>query len=163
MIIQVMNGDGTVNIPASFDEATNSNNKKDWSEAIADEVSSLNEKHTWELVRLPARRTSIPVRWTYDLKVDCQDNVTGFKARLVRKVFMQIERVDFSTVFSPVSKINTVRLVLELMASKGWTPMFLDIEAAFLNPLLDQELYVSQPEGFKMAGKVDHVYRILKA
>lgn len=80
-----------------------------------------------------------------------------------RQRVMQVEKVEFSEAFSPVSKHSTVRMILALMASHGWKRMCLDIKTALLKAPLDQELCVNQPEGSVVPGREGHIYLLLKA
>lgn len=158
-----MRNDGHIMMPSSYKETINSEHKQHWKDAMNEEFASLNECNVWKLVELRMDRKAIPVRWTYDIKVDSRDVLTRYKARLVGKGFMQVEGVDYSDVFSPVSKYSTVRLILALIAKTNWDRISLDIKTAFLNAPLDHELYVKQPEGFEIPGKEEKVYRLFKA
>lgn len=113
-----------------------------------DDFSSLNKYKVWELVKLSTDRKAIPVRWTYDVKVNSEIVLSRYKLRLVEKGFTQVERVYYNEVFSSVSKYSTVRLNLALIAKNKRKRKSMDIKTAFLNAPLDHELYVRQPEGF---------------
>lgn len=110
-----------------------------------------------------AAKFSIPFCWKFDLKLDTQEFIWLFKVRLIGKVFMQIEGVDFSKLFSPVSKYSNLRLILALSAANVCYRVSLDIKTAFLGSPLNQELYLRCTEGFEKDGKEYHVYLLLKA
>lgn len=65
--------------------------------------------------------------------------------------------------YAPVARRETIRLVVALASSEGWPLMQMDVKSAYLNGPLDDEVYVSQPTGFEIKGKEDHVYRLEKA
>lgn len=65
--------------------------------------------------------------------------------------------------FAPVARMETVRVIVALAASNGWEIHHLDVKTAFLHGDLNEEVYVSQPDGFKIKGSEDKVYRLHKA
>jgi len=75
------------------------------------------------------------------------------KARLVAKGFSQIEGIDFDHIFSPVVQYESVHLLLAVAALENWHIEGLDIKSAFLYGQLDEEIYIEQPEGFKIHGQ----------
>ena len=62
-----------------------------------------------------------------------------------------------------MARLETIRLLLALAAKKGWKVHHLDVKSAFLNGELQEEVYVSQPDGFVITGKEHMVYRLNKA
>jgi hypothetical protein len=81
----------------------------------------------------------------------------------VAKGFSQVEGLDFSQIFSPVVRFETVRLILALAAIEGWSVSGLDIKSAYLYGTLDEEIYMEQPEGFVSAQHPKKVLRLLHA
>jgi histone deacetylase 1/2 len=75
--------------------------------------------------------------------------INKYKERLVAKGFHQLQGFDFNETFSPVIKPVTVRLILSLAVSYKWPLKQLDINNAFLNGLLKEEVYMVQPPGFE--------------
>jgi Reverse transcriptase (RNA-dependent DNA polymerase) len=82
---------------------------------------------------------------------------------LVVKGYAQEYGIDYEEIFSPVARIETVRLVLALAAQLKVTIFQLDVKSAFLNGDLTEEVYIDQPPGFDKKGKENQVYRLLKA
>lgn len=77
--------------------------------------------------------------------------------------FNQQYGVDYSETFSPVVKSITIRLVLQLAVSRSWTVKQLDVNNAFLQGTLTDEVYVSQPPGFVDKDRPHHLCRLNKA
>ena len=85
------------------------------------------------------------------------------KARLVAKCYSQKQGIDFDETSSPVARFETVITFLALTANLNWPVYQFDVKSAFLNGYLEEEVYISQPEGFVVNGKEDNIYRLKKA
>ncbi|KAJ0621560.1 putative RNA-directed DNA polymerase [Helianthus annuus] len=132
--------------PASYKEAVAIS---EWKTAMKSEIESIERNKTWSLVQLPAGHKAIGLKWVFKLKKDMDGNITKHKTRLVVKGYAQRKGVDFGDVFAPVARMETIRLLLAMAASGGW--------------LLSEEVYVSQPDGFVIKGKENHIYKLNKA
>ena len=75
---------------------------------------------------------------------------------------MQKPGIDFYETFSPVARIETIRIVIVVAAQKKLKMFQLDVKSAFLNGKLDEEIYVEQPQGFFVQGREEKVYRLKK-
>lgn len=127
------------------------------------ELDAIEANKTWELVTLPPGHKTIGVKWIFKLKKDAEGRIVKHKARLVAKGYAQEYGVDFDEVYAPVTRLETVRLLLALAAKSEWEVHHLDVKTAFLNGDLKEEVYVSQPEGFEISGQEHMVYRLWKA
>ena len=96
-------------------------------------------------------------------KLNLDGTVQKNKARLVAKGYSQQPGVDFNETFSPVARLDTIRTLISLAAQKGWNLFQLDVKSAFLNGVLEEEVYVDQPQGFEVKNEEDKVYRLKKA
>lgn len=81
----------------------------------------------------------------YKLNKDPDGKVVKHKAQLVAKGYVQKKGLDYDEVFVPVTRMETVRLLLALCAQRGWETHHLDVKSAFLNSDLHEEVYVQQP------------------
>lgn len=69
------------------------------------------------------------------------------------KGFHQQAGFDFNETFSPVIKPVTIRIILTLALTHGWPLQQLDVNNAFLNGLLSEDIYMQQPQGFESGDK----------
>jgi hypothetical protein len=99
----------------------------------------------------------------YKLKQNEAGEIIKHKARLVARGFVQQEGIDFDEVFSPVARMESVRLLLALVSQEGWQVHHMDVKSAFLNGDMKEEVYVRQPVGFIIAGQEGKVLRLRKA
>lgn len=150
----------SIDEPVCYSQAAT---KKEWKSAMQQEIDSIEKNETWRLTDLPAGHKAIGLKWVYKLKKDTNGDIIKHKARLVAKGYVQKQGVDYEEVFAPVTRLETVRLLLALAAKNGWEVHHLDVKSAFLNGVLQEEVYVLQPEGFEKDGEEHKVYRLLKA
>jgi len=126
-----------------------------WCKAQFEELEALKKHNVYELADLPPGHKAIKNFWVFDLKSD------GWKkACLVAKGFSQIEGLDFDEIFSPVVWFESVHTILALAALEKWKIEGLDVKSAFLYGTLDEELYMEQPQGFKVLGNEHKVLRL---
>jgi hypothetical protein len=97
------------------------------------------------------------------LKNNVEGVIVKHKARLVAKGYVQQAGIDFDEVFTPVAKLDSVRLLLALAVQEGWKEHHIDVKSAFLNGDLKEVVYVVQPLGFEKKGQEHKVYRLNKA
>ena len=84
----------------------------------------------------------------YKVKWNERGAIVKHKARLMARGFVHREGMDFEEVFAPVTCMESVRLLLTLVAAKDWRVHHLDIKSAFLNSELAKTVFVRQPLGF---------------
>jgi hypothetical protein len=124
--------------------------------AYAKELEALKERDVFgPLIDLPPGRKAIDNRWVHDIKRDGR-----LKARLVVKGFSQVKGMDYNQVFLLVVRFETVRVMLALCALENWHIEGLDVCNAYLYGKLEEEIYMQQPEGFKVKGKEHMVIRL---
>ncbi|GJW81726.1 retrovirus-related pol polyprotein from transposon TNT 1-94 [Tanacetum coccineum] len=111
------------NEPTSYREAVTSSEGQQWREAIKNEIESILQNHTWELVDLPPSCKPLGYKWIFKKKMKADGTIDKYKARLVINGFRQREVHQ------------------------------MDVKTAFLNGDLEEEIYMNQPEGFIAPGQ----------
>nr|GEX18770.1 hypothetical protein [Tanacetum cinerariifolium] len=135
----------------------------DWVSAMQDELDQFARLKVWRLVLRPKGKTIIKTKWIFKNKKDESSLVIRNKARLVAVGYSQQEGIDYDEMFSPVARIEAIRLFLAYVAHKDFTVFKMDVKTAFLNRILKEEVYVRQPPGFVSTQYPDHVYALDKA
>ena len=123
-------------------------NDKNWSQAMATEHEALLRNKIWHLVPRPMGKNIIGCKWMYKVKQKVDGSIDRYKARLVAKGFKQQYGLDYEETFSPVVKAATIRLILSIVVSRGWSLRQLDVQNAFLHGILEEEVYMQQPPGY---------------
>ncbi|CAI7867473.1 unnamed protein product [Closterium sp. NIES-53] len=134
--------------PATLKEALESSDAEEWKKAMESELKSIEENGTWELVELPEGRNAITSKWLFKIKSDADGKIERYKSRLVAKGYQQKEKVDYKELFATVVKPTTLRTLVAGAAIKGWVVKQMDVTTAFLNGVLEEEIFMAQPEGF---------------
>ncbi|GJU31455.1 retrovirus-related pol polyprotein from transposon TNT 1-94 [Tanacetum coccineum] len=108
-------------------------------------LTSLND---WELVPRPDRIMIITLKWIFKVKLDELGGVLKNKARLLAKGYYQEEGINFEESFAPITRLEAIRIFIAYVAHKNMTVYQMDINTVFLNGILREEVYVTQPNGF---------------
>ena len=87
-------------------------------------------------------------KWVFKTKNDSLDNIERRKARLVAKGFTQRKGIDYTEAFSPISKKDSLRIIMALIAHFDFDLHQMDVKTTFLNGNLEEKVYMKQPEGF---------------
>src|SRR3954466_4831312 len=80
------------------------------------EMESMYENQVWDLVIPPEGVKPIAYKWIFKRKTYTDGNVTIHKARLVAKVFRQVQGVDYNETYSPVAMLKSMRILLAIAA-----------------------------------------------
>ncbi|XP_075515526.1 uncharacterized protein LOC142550172 [Primulina tabacum] len=134
-----------------------------WIDAMHEELEQFVRNDVWDLVPRPDNVNVIGTKWIFKNKTDESGIVVRNKARLVAQGYTQIEGIDFDETFAPVARIESVRLLLAIACHMDIKLYQMDVKSAFLNGILNEEAYVSQPKGFEDPNHPNHVYKLKKA
>jgi len=142
-------------LPKTFKDVTKlpADSKKRWLESYLEELKLLKDRDVYEIVDLPKRRKVVKNCWVFNIKPD-----DYYQSHLVAKGFSQVEGIDFDELFSPVVHYETAQLLLAVAALENLDIQSIDIKTAYLYGDLDKEIYMEQPEDFKLPGKENKVW-----
>ena len=149
--------------PSSYDEAINGRHSEKWQTAMESELSSLQESEAWDLVKLPEGNHTVGSKWVYKVKIGPDGSVQRYKARLVAQGFTQKYGTDFDETFSPVVRLESLRMLIAKSVQHDLQLHQLDVTTAFLNGTLKEEVYMEQPKGFVCQGKEELVCKLKKS
>jgi hypothetical protein len=85
------------------------------------------------------------------------------KTRLIAQGYSQVEGLHFWETFATVARFEAIRILLAFAAFKGFKLYQMDMKSAFLNGVIQEEVYVRQPTGFESLKYPDRVYKLSKA
>jgi hypothetical protein len=85
----------------------------------------------------------------FKLKHDAEGHITRYKARLVARDFTHEHGVDYHETLVPTMRVISIRVVLALATHYDWEVEQLDVVIAFMEADIKEEIYMSQPEGFR--------------
>ena len=105
----------------------------------------------------------IGTKWVFKNKYDDSGIITRNKARLVAKGYNQVEGIDYDETFTLVARLEAVRVLLAFACMSGFKLFQMDVKSAFLNGIVNEEIYVSQPLGFEDHKHPEYVYKLKKA
>ena len=154
---------GIYNDPDSYTQAMQGNDSGKWFHAMEEELKSMDQNQVWDLVELPKGCKRVGCKWVFKTKRDSIGNIERYKARLVAKGFTQKDGIDYKETFSPVSKKDSLRIIMALVAHYDLELHQMDVKTAFLNGNLEEEIYMDQPEGFSVKGKEHMVCKLKKS
>jgi hypothetical protein len=102
--------------PVSYSDAQG---QFEWEQVMQDKMNSLLKNHTWDLVPRLQGKKFVKCRWFYKAKFTSEAVIDRHRACLVAKGFSQQEGIDYTEIFSPVAKMNSIRMILSLAACFG--------------------------------------------
>jgi hypothetical protein len=134
-----------------------------WVNAIHEELENFERNQVWTLVD-PLRDVNvIGTKWVFKNKHGEDSEIVRNKAHLVAQGFSQVEGLDFGETFTPVARLEAISILLACATSKGFKLYQIDVNNAFLNGVIQEEVYVRKPPCFENPKYPYIVYKLLKA
>jgi hypothetical protein len=146
--------------PSSYEEAAG---QSVWRDAMMEEYQSIMKNDVWDVVLRPKGKSVVTSKWIYNIKHAPNGSVEKYKARFVARGFSQEEGIDYGETFAPVARYTLIRIIISLASVMGWKLHQMDMKTAFLNGVIEEEVYIEQPEGFVVHGLDSHVCHLKKA
>jgi hypothetical protein len=128
-----------------------------------DELHQFTRNDVWTLVPRPVEQNIIGTKWIFKNKTDEHGTMVRNKAHLVAQGYTQIEGVDFDETFAPVARLESIRIFLSIACHLDFKLYQMDVKSAFLNGVLQEEVYVEQSKGYQDPHHPHHVYKLKKA
>jgi hypothetical protein len=138
---------------------------KDIGHALSDakELENFERNQVWELVEPPPNFHPIETKWVWKNKEGENGMVVRNKSILVAQGYSQKEGIDYEETFAPVARLEAIRILLAFAVAKGFKLFQMDVKSAFLNGVIEEEVYVKQPPGFESELYPHRVYRLKRA
>jgi hypothetical protein len=127
-----------------------------------EELENFERNHVWELVDPPPWCKPIGTKWVWKNKEVEKGELVRNKSRLVAQGYSQKEGIDYEETFALVARLEAISILLAFSVAKGFKLHQMDVKSAFLNVLLEEEVYVRQPLGFESERYPHMVYKLRK-
>lgn len=148
--------------PTTVEEARSRPDAEEWKRAMDEELQAFEDNNAWELVDLPESASVVQCKWVFKRKVNSEGKVQH-RARLVARGFTQKPGVDYDETFSPVVRHSTLRLLMALSVELDLNITHLDVKTAFLNGILQEDIFLQQPEGLNLYNDKRKVLKLKRA
>ena len=101
--------------------------------------------------KIPGNKTILPSVWQMKRKRDiCSREIKKYKACLNIDGSKMKKGVHYDQTYAPVASSNSIRVLLAMVASRGWHTKQIDYVLAFPQAPVEKELYVRIPKGFEI-------------
>jgi len=124
-----------------------------WKQATKEEVAAHKNHGTWLKIKVNNKKhKAINARFVFDIKHDAEGKMTRYKACLVAQDFNQVPGRDVDETWAPVPSAATTLALLAVAAATGWEAHHVDVNTAFLNAKMNEEMYIKLPDGIEPKG-----------
>jgi hypothetical protein len=137
--------------------------KKEWIDAMTEEYESIINNDVWEVVPRPKNKDVVSSKWIYKIKHPVEKTIEKHKARFVTRGFSQKEGIDYEETFAHVYKYTSIRTIITLSSKMKWKLHQMDVKTTLLNGVIEEEVYIEQPQGFEVEDRKTHVCGLNKA
>ena len=109
---------------------------------MVEQYSSIMKNDVWEVVPRHQARSIVGSRWTYKIKYVADGSIEKYKSRIMAKGYAQKEGINYEETFTPVAKYTSIKSVISHAAQMGWEIHQMDVKTAFLNGVIEEEVYI---------------------
>jgi hypothetical protein len=146
--------------PTCFEEVIQ---RKEWVDAMTEEYQSIMKNEVWEIVPRPKNKYVVSSRWLFKIKHATDGSIEKYKAIFFARGFFQKEGIDYEETFAHVARYTLIRTIIALIAKMKWKLHQMDVKTTFLNGVIEEEVYIEQPQGFEVEDRKSHVCILKKA
>ncbi|CAL9132441.1 unnamed protein product [Musa textilis] len=130
---------------------------------MQEELNQFKGNEVWKLVPRPSDHLVIGTKWVFRNKQDECGIVIRNKTKLVAKGFNQEEGIDYEETFTPVARLEAIRILFAYASNNNFKLFQMDVKSAFLNGFISEEVFVEHPPGFENSSFPNHVFKLTKA
>jgi hypothetical protein len=145
--------------PTYFEEAIQ---KKEWADSMTEEYQCITKNDVWEIVPRPKRKDAVSSKWIFKIKHVVDGSIEIYKERFVARGFSQKEGIDYEEMFAHVARYTSIKTIIALAAKMKWKLHQMGMKTAFLNGVIEEEVYIEQLQGFEVEDKKTHVSKLKK-
>jgi hypothetical protein len=147
-------------VPTCFEESIQ---KKEWADDMTEECQSIIKNDVWEIVPRPKSKDVVSSKWVLKIKHAIDGSIEKYKSRFVARGFSQKEGIDYEETFSLVVRYTSIRTIIALAAKMKWKLHQMDVKTTFINGVIEEEVYIEQPQRFEVEDRKTHVCKLKKA
>jgi hypothetical protein len=129
---------------------------------MIEEYQSIINNNVWEIVPRPNSKDVVSSRWLFKIKHVADRSIEKYKARFVAHGFSQKEGIDYEETFTHVAKYTLIRTIIALATKMKWKLHQMDVKIAFLKGVIEEEVYIEQPQEFEVEDKKSQVCKLKK-
>uniref|UniRef100_A0ABD2X989 Reverse transcriptase Ty1/copia-type domain-containing protein n=1 Tax=Trichogramma kaykai TaxID=54128 RepID=A0ABD2X989_9HYME len=137
--------------------------KEQWKLAIQEELDSLRNNNTWEIIDRPPKAEVIDTKWVFKVKLDSSGNIDRYKARLCARGFKQQQGINYEETYAPVVRYESLRVLFAVAARLNLEMTQFDVKTAFLYGELEEEILIEIPVGLDIPERSRKACRLKKA
>jgi hypothetical protein len=130
---------------------------------MTEEYQSIIKNDVWEIVPRPKSKDVVSSKWLFKIKHVVDGSIEKYKARFVARGLSQKEGIDYEETFATVARYTLIRTIIALVAKMKWKLHQMDVKTTFLNGVIEEEVYIEQPQGFEVEDRKSHVCRLKKS
>ena len=116
---------------------------------MIEEYQWIMKNDVWDVVPRPEGKSVVTSKWIYKIKHAADSRIKKYKVRFVACGFSLKEGIDYEETCAPIARYTSIRSVLALAAVMKWKIHQMDVKTAFLNGVVEEEVYVEQPLSFE--------------
>ena len=133
--------------PTSYEEVVQN---KGCVEEMTEEYQSILKNDVWDIVPKLEGKCVVSSKWIYKIQHVVDGSIEKYKERFVAIGFSQKEGIDYEETFVLVGRYTSIRTIMALASMMKWSLQQMDVKTTFLNVVIEEEVYIEQPQGFEV-------------